>query len=210
MGAVAGLAGAGGVAGPAGEQQPRPLGDISLIRLVETTGSPNGRKILDLDCSPLNYEDWDAFDSVDLGLALRGFALSGTRWRQSDFDAPEFRRSFARSAVTESLQGFRSIQVSPVADRGLAKTWITGTFTVDDDLRIARPSGVASLTIHAVEPDPKLPSAPSASPYWNLLCEMLGDGSRAQISLPTGSWYRLLCSMDLTIDDGLDWSRPNS
>jgi hypothetical protein len=209
-GRVAGLPGAGGVAGPAGEQQPRPLGDISLIRLVETTGLPNGRKILDLDCSPLNYEDWDAFDSVDLGLALRGFALSGTRWRQSDFDAPEFRRSFARSAVTESLQGFRSIQVSPVADRGLDKAWITGTFTVDDDLRIARPSGVASLTIHAVEPDSKLPSAPSASPYWNLLCEMLGDGRSAQISLPTGSWYRLLCSMDLTIDDGLDWSGPNS
>jgi hypothetical protein len=207
-GCVAEDPGPGGVAPGAGRRRPRPLGDISLISLVDETGSLKGRPILELDCSPLNYDDWGAFERVDLGLAFGSFSLSGTRWRQSDFDAAEFRRSFARSAVTESLQGFRSIQVSPVADRGLDKAWITGTFAVDDDLRIARPSGVASLTIHAAGPDPNLPSTPSASLYWNLLCEMLGDGSRAQISLPTGSWYRLLCSMDLTIDDGLDWTRP--
>jgi hypothetical protein len=212
----------GRVAGGA-ESPPRPLGDISVIRLVEETGSLKGPAILELDCSPASYEDWDAFDRIDLGLALRGFSLVGTRWRQGDFDAAEFRRSFARSAVADSLRGFRSIQVSPVAERGLDRAWITGTFTVDEDLRIARPSGVASLIIHAARSPERAPAAPSsaapaatgtaipAAPRaWNLLCKMLGDGDRAQISLPTGSWYRLVCSMDLTIDDGLDWTSPGS
>jgi hypothetical protein len=200
----------GRVAGHSGAGEPRPLGDVARVTLVDSTGAPvdpdRPRTILDLDCSPANYEDWDAFDTIDLGLALNSLSLTGTRWRQSDFDAVEFRRSFARSAVTESLKGFRSIQVSPVTDRGLEPAWITGTFVVDDDFRIARPSGIARLTFHAVENDRKAPTAPAAGPYWNLLCEMLGDGRRADVSLPTGSWYRLLCSMDLSIDDGLDWA----
>jgi hypothetical protein len=200
----------GRVAGQSGAGEPTPLGDIARVTLVDSTGAPvdpdRPRTILDLDCSPANYEDWDAFDRIDLGLALNSLSLTGTRWRQSDFDAVEFRRSFARAAVTESLKGFRSIQVSPVTDRGLEQAWITGTFVVDDDFQIARPSGIARLTFHAVGNDRKAPTAPSAGPYWNLLCEMLGDGRRADVSLPTGSWYRLLCSMDLSIDDGLDWA----
>jgi hypothetical protein len=208
----------GRVAGPAGSgpREPRPLGDISRVTLVDSTGTPPpadpGKMgtILDLDCSPLHYADWDAFERIDLGLALSGLALSGARWRRSDFDAVEFRRSFAREAVTDSLKGFRSVQVSPVTDRGLESAWITGTFTVDDDFEIARPTGIARLSLHAVETDKKAPTAPSASAYWNLLCEMLGDGRQADISLPTGSWYRLRCSMDLSIDDGLDWARAPS
>jgi len=209
-GRVAAAIGPGGAVLAAGERQPRPLGDISRITLVDKAGSLTGPTLAELDSSPLKYDDWDAFESVDLGLALSSFSLPGTRWRQTDFDEAQFRRSFARSAITASLKGFRSIQVSPVADRGLYNAWITGTFVVDDGLRIARPSGIAGLTLHAVEPDAKAASAPSAGTYWNLLCKMLGDGNLAQISLPTGSWYRLLCSMDLTIDDGLDWTAPMS
>ena len=209
-GRVARDAGPRDTAASSGEQEPRPLGDISRITLVEETGSLKGPPLLDLDASTLNFENWAAFERVDLGLALGTFSLSGARWRQSDFDGAEFRRSFARSFVTDSLKGFRSIQVSPVADRGLEKAWIMGTFTVDDDLRIARPSGVVNLALQAVRSDSRSPSSPAAPKYWNLLCEMLGDGDRANISVPTGAWYRLLCSMDLTIDDGLDWRRPAS
>jgi hypothetical protein len=28
----------------------------------------------------------------------------------------------------------------------------------------------------------------------------------AEVVVPSGRWYRLLGSMDLTVDDGLDWS----
>jgi hypothetical protein len=199
----------GRLAGAAGSP-PRPLGDIALVQLVQETGLTKGPPILELDCAPANYEDWGVFEPIDLGLALRGFSLAGTRWWQGDFNAVEFRRSFARSAVTESLKGFRSIQVSPVAKSGLDQAWITGTFAVDDDLLIARPSGVASIKLLAAKPDPAAPWVPAAPRAWNLLCEMLGDGDRAEVSFPTGSWYRLLCSMDLTIDDGLDWITPSS
>jgi hypothetical protein len=193
-----------------GERTPRPLGDVSLIRLVDETGSAEGPTLLEFSSPPLGDGEQVQFETIDLGLALGSFSLSGTRWRQSDFDQAEFRRSFARSAVTQSLQGFRSIQVSPVAKNGLEQAWINGTFTVDDDFRIAMPSGVVSLTMHAVPPDASAPSAPSAPDSWNRLCRMLGDGRRAEISLPTGSWYRLLFSMDLSIDNGLRWSGPDS
>jgi hypothetical protein len=185
------------------------LGDLVLVRLVEETGSQKGPPILQLDCSPDKYEDWDAFQRVDLSLALGTSSMAGMRWRQSDFDALEFRRSFADSAVTEGVRGFRSIQVAPVANRGLERSWISGTFTVDDDLRIVHPSGVATITLHAARGVPGAPRIPAAPRAWNLLCKMLGSRERADIELPTGSWYRMLLSMDLTIDDGLDWTRAN-
>jgi hypothetical protein len=207
-GRVAGARQPNGAPLDAGGAKPRPLGDISHVTLVDKVGSLRGPLLAELDCSAVRYDDWDAFERIDLGLALGSFALSGARWQQLDFDDAQFRRSFARSAVRESGKGFRSIQASPVANRGLEKAWITGMFAVDEGLRIARPSGVVTLTLHAVPPEAKAPSAPSSSAYWNLLCQMLGDGATARISLPTGSWYRILCSMDLTIDDGLDWTVP--
>jgi peptide/nickel transport system substrate-binding protein len=39
-----------------------------------------------------------------------------------------------------------------------------------------------------------------------LFDQMLGDGTSAELRLPAGSWYRMRCSMDLTIDDGLSWT----
>jgi hypothetical protein len=192
-----------------GERKPRPLGDISLIRLVEETGSPVGPAILELQYSFFDYADWGSFLQMGIDLTLSTLSLAATRWRQMDFTAPEFRDRFALSAVMDSLRRLRSVQVCPVADRGLKKTWITGAFIIDEDFRIALPTGTARLTLHAVEADPRTPSAPSAPPSWNLLCKMLGDGRRADLRLLAGSWYRLFGSMDLTIDDGLEWSRPD-
>jgi hypothetical protein len=175
------------------------LTNISKINLVQNTGSSDGVPILELDCAKGSYDKWDDFEKIDLELALGSSSLAVTRWQQSDFAAPEFRRSFARAAVNETLKGFHSIQVSPVGKRDLEKAWITGTFTVDEGLRIARPAGVVSIALHAE------PSAPGG---WIKLCDMLGiaPGNSASRSFPMGSWYRLKFSMDLTIDNGLDWT----
>ncbi len=177
---------------------PIALARIALVSLVTKTGQDShSRALVAISCPYDTCDDWDAFEKIDLELAMGSSSLAPTRWRQSDFSHPEFRRSFARSAVTETLKGFRSIQVSPIGERDLDKTWITGTFTVDDDVLVARPTGVARLTLYA---------EPSAPPQWRLLCETLGlkEGGSHEISLPAGSWYRMRCSMNLTIDNGLD------
>ena len=190
---------------------PEPLGDITHINLVDRIGNGRGLPLVELKYPSNEHTDPEALGPIDLDLTLGSSILAGTRWRQSDFDSVEFRRSFASLAIAESARAFRSIQVAPVADRGgLEQTWITGTFVVDPDIRAALPSGVASLRLHAVRRNPKMPAAPSAPESWNLLCEMLGDGNSARITIPGGSWYRLLCSMDLRIDDGLDWSTLGS
>jgi hypothetical protein len=187
------------------ENTPVPLGDISRISLVNRAGAAQGPALVDFEFSSTNHTDPDALSRIGFGLELGNSLLASTRWRQSDFDEAEFRRWFAHTAVGDSLTRCRGIQVAPVEDRRLDRPWVTGTFAVDA-LRVAIPFGVASLTLHAVPPDTASPSAPSAHPAWYLLCVMLGDGKPADIALPTGHWYRLLCSMNLTIDDGLDWA----
>jgi len=188
---------------PGGNAGPEELGRITRIDLSNNTGKrPSGLTLLEIDCPFETFEGWDAFVEIDLELALGTTALLPTRWRQSDFSEGEFRRSFARSAIAKTLKGFRSIQVSPIGGPQLRErwkaetTWITGTFTVDDGAHIAWPNGIVGLTLHAE------PSAPDA---WKTLCKLLGiKGKNGSISLPSGSWYRMRCSMDLTIDDGLE------
>jgi hypothetical protein len=174
---------------------PQRLGNVQSVRLVDRLGhvARDTPPVLALDCAPEKYANWDEFDSIDMRLALVNSAFFGAQWRQSDFDAVEFRRSFARTVFTESLLGFRSIQVSPVDNRGLDKAWINGRFTIDD-VQVVFPAGVATLTLQEVE------SAPRA---WNRLCRfMSGGGMSAEIDLPTGDWYRMKCSTDLRVDDG--------
>ena len=184
---------------------PVPLGDISRISLVGTTGVAQGPPLLDLDLSSLIHLDPNALERIDLDLGFGSALLRGLRWRLTDFIDAHFRRWFARRAIPESLRTFRCIQPSPVADRGLLPSWITGAFVVDADVRATLPLGAATLTLHAIPPDPQAPAAPSAPDSWNLLCKMLGDDRTAQIRLPTGTCYRMVCSMDLKIDDGLTW-----
>ena len=183
--------------------EPIPLGSIEEIRLA-TSAEPvaDGPPLLKLQCLCDAYNGWNDFDNIDLELAYAPFSLAPTRWQQSDFDEPEFRRSFARSAITRTIRGFRSIQVSPVGPRPLRETlagettWITGTFDVDRGAQIARPDGIVRLTMCAP------PEGPAA---WTGFCNLLGgdDTHEVSISLPPGSWYRMRCSMDLTIDDGV-------
>jgi hypothetical protein len=180
-------------AGP--QDAPQPLGRVAEVRLVDRLGQDarDTLPVLTLDCAPANYANWDEFDPVDMRLALVNSAFFGAQWRQSDFDAVEFRRSFARTVFTQSLLGFRSVQTSPVDSRRLDRAWITGRFTIDD-VRVVFPAGIATLTLNEVE------SAPGA---WNRLCRLLsGSATAAEIDLPTGDWYRMKCSTDLRVDDG--------
>ena len=96
------------------------------------------------------------------------------------------------------MKGFRSVQVSPVGDRNLSTTWITSTFTLDDDVRAVWPTGGISVTFHA----PK--SAPAG---WRAFCKLLGAGTDGKVtcSFQTGSWYRLKFSVTMVVDDGLEW-----
>ena len=186
----------------ADDEEPQPLASIAQIHLAtNTTDRASGYTLVELDCPYQTIEDWDVFEKINLQLAMGPVSIAPTRWRQSDFDAAEYRRSFARSAVSKTLKGFRSIQVSPVGGKLLKKalrtdtTWITGTFTFDDDVLFAQPTGTVTLTFHA---------KPSAPPVWKEVCKLFGIDKQGSISLPAGSWYRMRCSMDLKIDNGLD------
>lgn len=187
------------------EASPRALADIRQVNLVTRTGKgPSGPKLLELDCPYTTFEHWDDFSPIDLDLALGMSALAPTRWRQDDFDDMEFRRSFARSAIPGTLKGFESIQVSPVGETNFLKAWkdqttlIRGTFTVEDDPQIVMPNGTVTLTLFA---DPMAPKA------WKSLCRLLGgrEGDNGvSISLTTGNWYRMRCSMNLTIRNSFE------
>ncbi|MBV8340492.1 MAG: hypothetical protein JO343_11145 [Candidatus Eremiobacteraeota bacterium] len=187
------------------DEEPEPLGSIKEIHLSTITGKdPAGETLLlKLDCPYQDFDDWATFDEIDPDLAWGAFPLAPIRWQQSDFDKREFRRSFALSVTTKTFKGFDSIQASPIGERRLheempgQKTWITSRFAIDDGAQIARPSGIVELTLCANQ------AAPEA--WCEILCKMLGiaPGESGTISLPSGSWYRMRCSMDLTVDDGL-------
>jgi hypothetical protein len=119
-----------------------------------------------------------------------------------DIELPsaEFRRSSASDVIRQNLRGLRSVQVSPVKDRGLPKTWISGTFSIDDDLQMDTPSGGARLTFHSPSDAPK---------GWEKFCSLLriaGRHTGEPMGFQTGNWYRLRFSMGLIIDNGLDWT----
>lgn len=201
--------------------EPCLLADVAAIRLAgrveqRMAGSSPGRQppaspvagageeqatILEIDCS--RRKNWDSFQSVDLRLALGSFPGWSARWRQTDFDAMEFRRSFARDVVLERLRGFRSVQVSPLpgpSDDGEREaTWITSSFEFDDDVRIAFPDGGATLRIHHHE------AAPIG---WRRFCDAVGlaAGESEMRSFQSGSWYRMRCSLSMNVDDGLQWT----
>ena len=186
---------------------PEPLGDIAHVNLVGRTGGQRGPALLSLEIASDGHTNRDSLEPIDVDMVLGPTPLVGTRWRRSDFDAAEFSSAFGSLAVEQSVRAFRSIQVAPIAHRDLDRSWVTGTFRVDGDVRAQLPVGIATLTLHAAPAGLGDTSAPAA---WNRLCDALGDGRSATISVTTGNWYRLLCSMDLTIDDGLDRSQPDS
>jgi hypothetical protein len=192
-----------------------PLGAVSHIKLVTRLGDDNGPPLMDFAYSSTVHQDPRALLPIDLDLTFGTSILAGARWRHTDFLLAEFRDSFAWRAVAEGLRSFRSIQAAPVGNRGgLDATWITGRFVLDPELRAALPLGTASLTFHP-QRNLRHDSRPAAHVPWNRLCSLLAgldpsstvpNAAPVTVTVLPGSWYRLVCSMDLTIDNGVDWS----
>ena len=179
-----------------------PLEDVVQIDLaVNANRRPSARVLLEIEYPDEISGERGSFQDIDLMLAYAGSAFSPTRWRQDDFNALEFRRSFATSAIPNTLKGFRSIQVSPVGEAALLKdwelgtTWIGGNFVVHDGATLSRPNGTATLTFHHRR------EAPAG---WRTLCKLLGADEPDQkevVGFTSGNWYRMRCSMDLNIDN---------
>jgi len=177
-----------------------PLTDVSLISLVTNDRRP-GPSVLEIDFSSKEITDLDPLEMLNMELAFGDTLLAGIRWRQSDFSAAEFQRSFSMRAMAESLRAFRSVQASPLVLDGRPselQSWVNTTFVLGTDLQFSLPIGVATLRLHRT----------AGASAWNQLVTMLGDGRTADLNLPTGTSYRMVCSMDLKVDDGLDWSGP--
>ena len=119
-------------------------------------------------------------------------------WTQSDFESPEFTRSFAHEVVRQGFVSFDSIQATPVDSRNLPGAWISGTYTLDD-FEVAFPTGIATLEFPSATTLARLGDTVPAA--WQTLCRFL---DRRPVSLPTGDWYRLKCSMRLEIHDLFD------
>lgn len=180
-----------------------PLTAVTRISSTERTlgnSMTSDATLLEIELPPEIIGNDDGFQAIDPTLAMSRFSLADSRWRQTDFDQVEFRRSFAGEVLKQNLRGFRSVQVSPVKDRGLPKTWIFGSFSIDGEVQMDTPSRAATLTFHSPS------SAPSG---WQKFCDLLGRAGRSMddpIGFEPGNWYRLKFSMGLTIDNGLDWT----
>ena len=178
--------------------KPVPLVDVREIRLVQRYGfePDKASSLLKLSYSSDTFDD--RFERVDLATILGRGLLPSSPWRQQDFDEREFRRSFAGGVIADGFTRFGSIQVTPLDQRPLPKAWIRGNFTLKN-LSVQFPAAVANLTFGR---GPLAPAHP-----WAVLCDLLGAPPRgkAGIDLSSGSWYRGRCSMELEIDDGLEW-----
>jgi hypothetical protein len=183
------------------DPSPEPLSDVHQVTLVNQTGGTDGPPLLTLSFTNGAVKSPNDLRPIDLDLTFGTSALGGTRWRQTDFNAPEFRRAFASLAISESARTFRGIQIAPVGSRPFDWAWITSRYTVDDSIRADLPRGNATLRLFPVAGTGSASSTPHA---WNTLCGMLE--SAGPIVLGQGSWYHLVCSMSLMLDDGLDWS----
>lgn len=174
-----------------------PLHRVTEVYLVGRVGAPPmpTDRILMVQCPDAADGSADQFLNPTVTSILSSTVLRRAPLQQSDFfEQAEFRRSFARELVADGFNGFRSVQVSPVDDVDLPNAWITGRCTLND-VQVAFPTGVATLTLEA--PD----SAPQA---WKDLCRALRHNSPV-LGFPTGDWYRVKCSMELAVDDGLGW-----
>ncbi|MDM0077133.1 hypothetical protein QTH90_22185 [Variovorax sp. J2P1-59] len=181
-----------------GEKRIEALTSIVQVRLPPRfgqVGNAPASPLLDIQY-PLGGIDDDRFDRVDIDAILNSSVFTSSRWRQIDFNDTDFRRSFARQAMKDGFHRYRSVQVTPVDSRNLPKTWINGGFTLKD-VQAQFPIGVAVLKLTELSKD--------EDDGWSRLCQILEGEDMLEISLPTGDWYRLKCSMDLSIENGLDW-----
>jgi hypothetical protein len=171
-----------------------PFHELTEIRLASADASPSQAPLLRIDCPDADTGSSDAFVAVPLPTILGGTAIRRGRFDQADFSDVEFRRSFAREVVAEQFTGYRVVQVSPVEELGLPSAWITGRCELEN-VEVAFPTGIATLELLA---------PPSAPPAWKRLCTIIPQSGQT-VGFPTGDWYRVRCSMKLTVDDALAW-----
>jgi hypothetical protein len=173
-----------------------PLRRISEVRLVSRVASQAPQDwILKLEYPDASDGANDLFIPVNVDAFLGTGLLRNALWEQLDFlgAAAEFQRTFARTLMENGFGADRSIQVSPVDDTPLPKTWISGDVILRNT-RIAFPLGTATLT---------LASPADAPPEWKEVVALLSRKPETPIDFPIGSWYRLKCSMDVAVDDEL-------
>ncbi len=173
-----------------GESTVRPLDELCSVRIVDRLGAPPGVALFELSGVPPAHEE--DFVAVDEAIVLAGLDISGLGWRQADFDAVDFRRAFARSTMASRLNGFRSVQTSPIDGRDLQKTWI-GAHCAFENLRVLQPPAQPRVRLHA---------ARGAAAAWNRIADLAVG---RWLALPAGDWYRLRFDMTLKVDDGLAW-----
>jgi hypothetical protein len=177
-----------------------PLHQITEVHLASGVDADARKtRLLTIECPDEADGSEDEFIAPTVSSFLSNISMRRSRWEQFDFIDPEFRRTFAQSVVGEQFGGFRVVQVSPVGDIDLPKAWILGRYTLSD-VRVAFPSGIATLRLNL--PDPAPPGWPP--PEWGMLLENLRDRPD-QLAFTTGEWYRVKCSMELEFDDGLEW-----
>ena len=189
-----------------GAREPLPFHGVTQVRLIDRTGANSqSAPLLTLDCpDAVDGSAGQFFPPPSLPL-LSTALLRRAPFEQFDFDDPEFRRGFAKEVLTDGFCRFRSVQVSPVSPvdeiRSLPKAWIMGSGELRN-VEVAFPTGVATL---------KLEVPPSEPKSWTLLVNALGESqlpgamSGGQtLAFPTGDWYRVRCSMELTVDDALE------
>ncbi|MDM0045949.1 hypothetical protein QTH91_15785 [Variovorax dokdonensis] len=167
------------------------VSQVVLVRSQPGFRDAQGHRLLELRY-PTHSGDDQRFERVDLDAVL-GNMPGFSRWRQSDFGGREFRKSFARQAMSNGFSGFRTVQATPVDKRGLPPTWIHGQMKITS-MTALFPPGIASLSLSAK-------GRPEGDP-WRALCEVLGQDD---INLPAGDWYRLRMNLDLSVSDSLSW-----
>jgi hypothetical protein len=187
-------------AAPAAPADKVPLHKITEVHLADGVDADARRtRLLTIECPDEADGSADEFIAPSLTSFLSSSSTRRSRWEQFDFIDAEFRRTFAQSVIGDQFGGFRVVQVSPVPDIGLPKAWILGRYTLSN-VRVAFPSGVATLRLNVPHPPP--PGWPP--PGWDLLLKNLRDRPD-QLAFATGEWYRVKCSMELQFDDGLEW-----
>jgi len=136
-----------------------------------------------------------------LRLASKSSSRVPLRWGQDDIRDAAFRRSFARSAIPDSIRKLRSIQVSPIGEEALLEKWraettlIEGTFIAEELPQMVIPDSIATLRLCSEKTAPKA---------WKTMCSLFGiaEGDEDSISLVPGNWFRMRCSLELKIRDG--------
>lgn len=168
-----------------------PLSDITSIDLVDTThrvGDASQRlPLLDIRYATDHDDELRMRKMTTLRAVIN---KTGALWRDGDFPEYEFANPMTQDAVWRSLNGFRSVQVSPVgASPDAERCWIETVFTIDN-LKAASPSGGASLVFH------HLRGAPEG---WRRLCALLGidEGNMQRRNFQARNWYQLKFSMGM-------------